>query len=394
MPRFSLILTVLLCVSCNDEVTETDLAPVDAGDRDIDTAPPDLRRELAEPPELETVTPSEGPITGNIQITLSGRHFETPTAVFFAETEALSVLHVDTRILSVLVPPTDMEGPVDVIVENRNGRDVLEDGFTYLPSTDPTVVAFSPARGDVSGGDTITANGHNFPTEGAVSVVFGSAVAPEVGLDTETQFTITTPSHRFALVDVTINFGGGYIQVVEDGFQFWADLSLDSVLPNVGVPGGGTEVTLFGTGYLEETNIEVTFGGNLAPTESYQLDDTEAVVTSPAGTEGPVDVVVSGEHGTVTLTEGFRYGVPLLVDRIEPAILALAGGDVSVIGTGVDLEATIRVQVGDSDWIAAAAISETELSFTAPAREAGSYDLLIEQDDQRLLVDEGLVYQE
>ena len=395
MTRLPLLLALILCISCNDEVTpEVDTGPVDAGDQDIDTAPPDIRREPAEPPELHAVTPSEGPITGNIQITVSGRRFEVPTDVFFGETAALSVHHVDDKILSVLVPPGEEEGPVDLAVENRNGRDVLEDGFTYLPSTNPTVLELTPVRGDVSGGDTITATGRNFPTEGAVSVVFGSTVASDVVLDTETQLTITTPEHVFGLVDVTINFGGGYIQVIEDGFQFWADLNLDDILPNVGVLAGGTEVTLYGTGFLEGTNIEVHFGENLAPTGSYQLDDAVAVVMTPAGTEGYVDVVISGEHGAETLTEGFRYGVPLLVNRLEPATLGVDGGEVTIIGSGIDLEATIRVKVGDSDWIAAVAVSESELTFTAPARDAGSYDLLIEQDDQRLLVPEIVVYQE
>ena len=395
MTRIPLLLVLLLLFSCNDEVTpEVDTGPVDAGDVDIDTAPPDLRREPAEPPEISGVTPSEGPLNGNIQVTVSGRRFEQPTDVFFGETAAVSVHHVDDKILSVLVPAGEEEGTVDVAVENRNGRDVLEDGFTYLPGTDPMVLELSPARGDVSGGDVITATGRNFPTEGAISVIFGSTVAPEAVPDTDTQFTITTPEHVFGLVDVTINYGEGYIQVIEDGFQFWADLSLDEIMPNVGVPAGGTEITLSGTGFFEATNIEVHFGENLAPTGSYQLDDTIAVVTTPAGTEGYVDVVVSGEHGTETLTEAFRYGVPLLVNRVEPATLPLEGGEVTIIGTGIDLEATIQVKVGDSDWIPATAVSESELTFTAPARDAGSYDLLIEQDEQRLVVPEIAVYQQ
>lgn len=388
-------LSLFACLqACSDEPHTPDAQPVEDTSGDPDASPPDLRHEPADPPEVTSLQPAEGPLGGNVNITVLGRNLEQPTAVFFGTTEALSVGHIDVRVLSVRVPPATEPGQVDLTVENRNGSATLENGFTYLPSTDPNVVSLNPSRGGLSGGDLVTAEGANFPTEGTIQVVFGGAVAEEVTLDTETAFTITTPANAFGVVDVTFNFDG-FVQVLEAGFEFWQELTLSDAIPNVGSPDGETEVVLYGTGLFEAADLAVTFGDIAAEVVLVSLSGNAATVLTPAGTEGTVDIAVTGSSGEALLEQAFTYGVPMIVSDIDPADLTLEGGEVTVSATGIVLDATITVVIGAGEPIAATLVEEEQFTFQAPSKESpGVFDLLIQQDEQRLLIEAAIAYVE
>ena len=87
---------------------------------------------------------------------------------------------------------------------------------------------------------------------------------------------------------------------------------ITSISPSRGPEAGGTLVFLSGTGFTGAT--QVTFGGVNATTFSVQ-SDTSIQATTPAGTLGVVDVVVTTPDGSTTLKEGFGYGVvPLAIN--------------------------------------------------------------------------------
>lgn len=77
-----------------------------------------------------------------------------------------------------------------------------------------------------------------------------------------------------------------------------------SVEPNEGPAAGGTEVTVTGSSFTDATGV--TFDG-VAGTAFVLVSDTEITVTTPAGTAGPADVVVTDSVGSDTLVGGFTY---------------------------------------------------------------------------------------
>lgn len=82
----------------------------------------------------------------------------------------------------------------------------------------------------------------------------------------------------------------------------------------------------------------VTIGG-VAVTNLTVVSDTEITATTPPGTVGPADVVVTTDGGSDTLVDGFTYEpepppVPT-VTAIAPDTGSEAGGDsVTITGTG------------------------------------------------------------
>ncbi len=80
--------------------------------------------------------------------------------------------------------------------------------------------------------------------------------------------------------------------------------TITTVTPSTGPIAGGTVVTITGTNLDGAT--AVTFGGAAGTALSVE-SDTELTVTTPAGTSGAKDVVVTTGGGSATETGGFTY---------------------------------------------------------------------------------------
>src|SRR5204862_831828 len=95
--------------------------------------------------------------------------------------------------------------------------------------------------------------------------------------------------------------------------------------PAEGPTTGGTDVTMFGEGFAE--GATVTFGGEAA---TNVVVENSAVIhaTTPAGTAGTADLVVTNPNGTSTLYEGgFWY-----FDATPPVLSAAVSGTVGLNG--------------------------------------------------------------
>ena len=84
-------------------------------------------------------------------------------------------------------------------------------------------------------------------------------------------------------------------------------LAVTALDPAAGSTGGGTDVTITGTGF--RTGTTVTFGGER--TTAYVHNSTTIYTTTPVHAAATVDVIVTKPDGeSVTLTGGFRYAAP------------------------------------------------------------------------------------
>ena len=82
-------------------------------------------------------------------------------------------------------------------------------------------------------------------------------------------------------------------------------LALTSVSPTWGPTAGGTDTTLFGSGFLP--GATVSFGGTDSPSVSFVSSNT-VTATTPPNAAGPVSVVLTNPGGTsVPLANGFSY---------------------------------------------------------------------------------------
>ncbi|WP_457353404.1 beta strand repeat-containing protein [Sphingomonas sp. UYP23] len=157
---------------------------------------------------------------------------------------------------------------------------------------------------------------------------------------------------------------------------FSAGPTVTSLNPTGGPVGGGTSVTLSGTGFTGIT--AVTFGA-VAATGFTVNSTTSITATAPAATAaGVVNVTATGTGGTSLTAAGnqFTYAAPTVTGVSPAALVAAAPGSITISGTNF-VPGSTSVSVGGTPATAVSCGSATSCTATAPARSAGVYDVVV-----------------
>ena len=171
----------------------------------------------------------------------------------------------------------------------------------------PTVASIAPAMGDPVGGLTVTITGSLF--EAGATVTIGGGAATSVVVVSPVQITAVTPPGAVGPADVVVVNTDGRSGTLSGGFTYVvAPPSITSIAPSMGDTLGGLPVTIMGGNF--DPAATVTIGGN--PAGSIVVVSAMTITaTTPTGTPGPADVVVSNPGGpSATLPGGFLYFPP------------------------------------------------------------------------------------
>ena len=148
--------------------------------------------------------------------------------------------------------------------------------------------------------------------------------------------------------------------------------TVTGISPTSGTTAGGTSVTITGTNFNGATSVTI---GGVAATGVTVVSATSITATTPAGSAGAKDVVVTTPNGTGTGTGLFTYAAAPTVTGISPTSGATAGGT-SVTITGTNLTGATAVKFGTTS----ATINTnnaTQITATSPAGSAGQVDITV-----------------
>jgi len=304
-----------------------------------------------------------GPVAGVQQVTLLDGQFKT------IATYGLNALALATEVLfsrdgsKVYVFAGTDEGSTTVVL---SGTDLSLLGTTpaaggsgvdYPPDIDETGMVFQPTPGnrgvtflDVSSpvalGVDETSNGSVTPPQGTVTSPGPVTVTAEQGQTAQepagttkvffgappgslnatpgtnesggngTPLTVTPPSATAAgAVNVTLATPDGWVELLPDGFTYGVQPLLAT--PNGGPASGGTTVTVYGYGLaFSQGQVQVTVGGNSATVTQvfagpgispfpFPMDTLK--FTTPSGSAGAADIVITTPAGNATMSKGFLY---------------------------------------------------------------------------------------
>jgi len=151
---------------------------------------------------------------------------------------------------------------------------------------------------------------------------------------------------------------------------------ISSLSPTSGPAGGGTTVTISGTGFA--TGATVTFGGTAA-TNVNVVGSTTITAVTPAHASGAVNVVVTNPGGqNATSTNGYTYAATAAptVASVTPTSGPTAGGtSVTISGTGFAAGATVTF--GGTAAMNVVVSNSTTITATTPAHAAGAVDVVV-----------------
>ncbi|MGH9763144.1 MAG: beta strand repeat-containing protein, partial [Blastocatellia bacterium] len=255
-------------------------------------------------PQISSISPSTGPANGSTQVTITGSGFQYGATVTFGNTPATTMIVYGPTTITAYAPPGS-DGPVSVVVTNYDGQTAtLTNGFTYSGSVAPSISSISPTSGTTAGGTFVEIDGTGF-TSGTTVTMGGSAAS--VVSTSSTRIVVTTPAHSASAADVIVSNAGGQ-SILSGGYTYITSVtppSVSAASPSSGPSGGGTTVSITGTGFT--AGATVSFGG-VAATGVTATSSTTLRATAPAHAPAVVDVVITNTDGqSATLTGGFTY---------------------------------------------------------------------------------------
>ena len=298
-------------------------------------------------PTVTAVSPSSGPTTGGVPVTLTGTFFTGATAVKFGGTAATAfTVNSDTSI--TVMPPAGTAGAVDVTVTNTSGASgaTAADKYTYV-SLPPVaaISSISPTGGPSGGLTTVTITGTNFTSASAVT--FGGTPATFFSVNSDTQITTASPGSSVSgAVDIVITTPSGVsAKVAADKFTYTLSPppTVTGVNPLHGTSSGGNQVTISGTNLTGPTAVMF---GNTPALQISTISDTAAFAIAPPGV-GTVDVVVTTPTGASPVNAADKYSYDIGAPTISatfPTSVSAAGGT-SVTLTGQNFEGVTAVSI-------------------------------------------------
>ncbi|UJW85878.1 IPT/TIG domain-containing protein [Devosia sp. SL43] len=325
-------------------------------------------------PTVTSLSTTAGPTGGGTTVTIVGTGFSIATAVTFGGTPA-STFTINSPTSITAVAPAGSAGTVDVRVTTVGGTSATgpSDQFTYVPR--PTVTSLTATAGRATGGMIVIITGTGFAAAPGVGAVkFGGTTASYI-ITSNTQIAATSPAGS-GTVDVTVTtVGGTSAYSAADQYTYVPAPTVTGVSPSGGPTGGGTTVTIIGTGFLRApATWAVYFGGTAV---SYTVDsDTQITATSPADV-GTVDVTVTTVGGTsaTSAASQFTYVPAPTIVLVGPDAGPTEGRSVGIYGTNL-LGAT-AVTFGGIAATDFSVVTDTAMFATAPAGSAGTVDVRV-----------------
>ncbi len=262
------------------------------------------------PPLISSIFPTSGSTNGGTTVVITGSNFSTSgtTVVRFGNSPAQ--VNVTSATSISVVTPAGAEGTVGVAVTNPDGQSTtLPNAFTYvLPG--PRIDSISPTTGSTAGGSAITIFGGGFVNGATVTI--GGVAASNVVVASSNSITARTPlgpanDQVNTAKDVVVRNPDGLTATKAAAFSYFVPaLSVTAISPTVGGTGGGTVVTIIGTGFTTTVASSVTFGGTAASNITV-VDAVTLQATAPAHAAGAVEVVVTVGASSITRSAAFTY---------------------------------------------------------------------------------------
>ena len=349
-------------------------------------------------PVITSISPVSGPAAGGTSVTINGTGFtDDVTVKFGTKTVPSADVTVNSPTKITAKSPSGTAGQmvqVSVTNDENTSADTVNDNFTYA-GTGPSISSLTPSAGNAGGGNEVVIKGVNFPTdvEDDLAVYFGTKLVDpdDIELDSATRMTVTAPAPLAGttVVDVSIVTDKGTSSNTSADDYSYGEPVLTSISPNAGLPAGGYNVIIIGTGFTADA--KVFWDDHALASAKFTVNSpTQITVIAPAGDDGDLIYVrVENSEGASNEAE-FEYDKDLpYVTSISPTAGDADGGDtVSITGTNFpasdENDVTVFFGTEEAEVVKTTA---TKIDVKAPAPvEAGStitevVDVTVETDE-------------
>ncbi len=333
-------------------------------------------------PRIASITPAAGPLAGGTPFTVSGSRLLGATGITIGGIAATGVSVLNSTTLTG-VAPSGTAGAKTVSVTTSEGTGSAASAYTYAGA--PTLATASPSTGPLAGGQSVTLTGTNLT--GATAVTVGGEAAGIQVVPTATSITIITPPGTAGPKDIIVTTPGGSATLT-NGYTYLAAPTLTAVSPDRGPLAGGQSITLTGTNLTGATAVTI---GGVAATSVTVVNATTISATTPAGTAGAKDVVVTTPGGSASLTNAYTYVAAPTITAISPATGPTAGGQ-TVTVTGTNLTGATTLTIGGAAATSVTVVNDTTITAITPPRSVGAKNIVVSAPGGNATLTNGYTY--
>jgi len=349
-------------------------------------------------PAVYGLSPNSGTTAGGTPLTIFGSGFTGAVSVSFGSI----TIPCSVSATAFTSQPPSLSPPDPTTIFQSGELAAYRSALRERAFTAPTLP--SPASGGgkmrtlssaASGGGKMTAPTLPSPVNGGGNLSSTSGGACASGLD-DGFLSVLTPPGSSGAVDVKVTTAAGAsLANAADRFSYTPPPgpAIYAIDPRQGPFGGGTAVTIHGSGLAGAT--EVRFGSSL--TSFFVGDDSQIFVTSPPGFDRyTVDVIVFTPAGKTAATpaDQFTYmtsNSPPVINAIDPRTGPAAGGtEIVIYGSWLNrpqsvsfgtVVVTCNVLIGADPGKCFPGFAglgyDTALFVTAPAGSIGTVDIRV-----------------
>jgi hypothetical protein len=337
---------------------------------------PNVQLPFSRSSQLQSISPPSGPLDGGVSVKVTGSGFSSggPLWVVFGQQRVSATVTSDSEL--VCLSPAALEGSVVVTVQADDGE-ALGGSLSYLYAESVIVTGVSPYTGSTSGGSTVVVHGLSFVGTPSLKCFFDSVFTPASFVSKSRVECMVPPSESAGAVAVGVSLDGMTKSTTSATFTYMAPTVVSSLSPSSGSVGGGTNVTLTGSGFSYTSDLVCRFG-----TESSSatfVSDKQVFCAAPAHSVGsvPVSLFVNSVEAVVDGSAlSFSYVSSGMIESIDPVVGSVSGGvSVKVTGSGFSSGGPLWVVFGQQR-VSATVTSDSELVCLSPAVSDESVVLL------------------
>jgi uncharacterized repeat protein (TIGR02543 family) len=175
----------------------------------------------------------------------------------------------------------------------------------------PNISSISASTGNILGGRSVRVTGSYLLATSQIK--FDGVAGTSLVVESSTSVLVTTPAGTLGAKNVVLSTASGATTLV-NGFTYVSTPvpAINSLSITEGTTAGGTSTVISGTNL--DTATSVTVDGN--PATIVSNSSTAISITTPAGSEGAKNVVVTTAGGSATIVGAFTYSTRFAVSYV------------------------------------------------------------------------------